>query len=113
MRSGWLGYFSMVPDYTIEVHEAVAEGSLVIVVGTVHGTYSPEGKLDPVDRWSTPDALRAIIAEDKSPSGRSSQTTSPFVRSCEGMARRRSNNRPCRKGQVLSPVWTVPRWRAA
>ncbi len=65
MRSGWLGYFSMVPDYTIEIHEAVADGCLVIVVGTAHGTYSPGGKLNPADRWSTPGAWRAVIAEGR------------------------------------------------
>jgi ketosteroid isomerase-like protein len=62
MRSGWLGYFSIVPDYTIEVIEAVADGPLVIVVGTVRGTYSPHGNLDPADRWSTPGAWRAVVA---------------------------------------------------
>jgi len=62
MRSGWLGYFSMVPDYTIEIQETVADGPLVIVVGTARGTYSPDGKLDPADRWSTPAAWRAVVA---------------------------------------------------
>jgi ketosteroid isomerase-like protein len=62
MRSGWLGYFSMVPDYTIEMQEAVADGPVVIVVGTASGTYSPDGNLDPADRWSTPGAWRAVVA---------------------------------------------------
>ncbi|MBZ5499907.1 MAG: nuclear transport factor 2 family protein [Acidobacteriia bacterium] len=62
MRSGWRGYFSMVPDYTIEVQEAVADGPVVIVVGTARGTYSPDGNLNPVDRWSTPGAWRAVVA---------------------------------------------------
>jgi ketosteroid isomerase-like protein len=62
MRSGWLGYFSMVPDYTIEVQEIVADGSLVMVAGTAHGTYSPDGRLDPADRWSAPGAWRAVVA---------------------------------------------------
>jgi len=62
MRSGWLGYFSMVPDYTIEAREAIAEGSTVIVIGMAQGTYSPDGKLDSADRWSTPAAWRAVVA---------------------------------------------------
>jgi len=62
MRSGWLGYFSIVPDYTIEVQEAVADGPVVIVVCTACGTYSPDGNLDPADRWSTPGAWRAVVA---------------------------------------------------
>jgi ketosteroid isomerase-like protein len=62
MRSGWLGYFSTVPDYTIEVQETVADGPVVIVVGMARGTYSPDGNLDPADRWSTPGAWRAVVA---------------------------------------------------
>ena len=62
MRSGWLGYFSMVPDYTIEVQEAAADGPVVFVVGTARGTYSPHGNLDPADQWSTPGAWRAVVA---------------------------------------------------
>jgi ketosteroid isomerase-like protein len=61
MRSGWLGYFSMVPDYTIEVQEMVTDDPVVIVVGTARGTYSPDGNLDPADRWSTPGAWRAVV----------------------------------------------------
>lgn len=62
MRAGWLGYFTMVPDYTIEVEETVCDGPLVILVGTAHGTYSPDGNLNPADRWSTPMAWRATVA---------------------------------------------------
>jgi uncharacterized protein (TIGR02246 family) len=59
MRSGWHGYFAMVPDYTIEVQEVVADGPVVVVVGTARGTYAADGKLDPANRWSTPAAWRA------------------------------------------------------
>jgi ketosteroid isomerase-like protein len=62
MRSGWIGYFSMVPDYAIEVEEAVCEGPVVVLVGTAHGTYGRDGNLNPADRWSTPAAWRAKVA---------------------------------------------------
>jgi uncharacterized protein (TIGR02246 family) len=65
MRSGWLAYFTMVPDYTIEVQEVVADGPVVIVVGTARGTYSADGKLDPADRWSTPAAWRAVVVGER------------------------------------------------
>jgi ketosteroid isomerase-like protein len=61
MRSGWIGYFSMVPDYTIEIQETLADGPLVILIGTAHGTYSPDGNLNPADRWSTRAAWRAVV----------------------------------------------------
>jgi len=62
MRAGWIGYFNMVPDYAIEVEETVCDGPLVILVGTAHGTYNPDGNLNPADRWSTPAAWRATVA---------------------------------------------------
>jgi ketosteroid isomerase-like protein len=61
MRAGWLGYFSMVPDYKIEVQEVVAEDPVVIIVGTARGTYSNDGNLKPAGRWSTPGAWRAVV----------------------------------------------------
>ena len=62
MRSGWQAYFSMVPDYTIEVQETVTDGPVVIAVGTAGGTYSPDGRLNPADKWSTPAAWHAVVA---------------------------------------------------
>ena len=61
MRVAWLGYFSIVPDYRIDVLETVADGQIVFLTGTASGTYSPDGSLNPVDRWSTPGAWRSVV----------------------------------------------------
>jgi uncharacterized protein (TIGR02246 family) len=61
MRQGWAAYFSMVPDYVIEVKETLADGQLVVATGIAQGTYSPDGKLRPDDAWSTPAAWRAVV----------------------------------------------------
>ena len=61
MRKGWAAYFSMVPDYAIQVKESIAEGQLVVVTGMARGTYSPDGKLKTNDGWSTPAAWRAVV----------------------------------------------------
>jgi len=65
MRAGWAGYFRMVPDYSIAVEEAYAEGPAVILLGTAQGTYSTDGVLKPENRWSTPLAIRAFVEEGK------------------------------------------------
>lgn len=61
MANGWEGYFRMVPDYGITIEENFVDGSTVVMLGTAHGTYSPDGSLRPENRWSTPSAWRAEI----------------------------------------------------
>jgi uncharacterized protein (TIGR02246 family) len=63
MRHGWRGYFSMVPDYTITVTETLADGPVVVMLGSAQGTYSSDGTLKPENRWQTPAAWRALVRE--------------------------------------------------
>ena len=88
VRAGWVGYFRMVPDYSISVDEsfcgdmpgaedpltppsllsgfAQEDGSFVVVMlGTARGTLAPDGELKPENRWQTPVALRALIVGGK------------------------------------------------
>ncbi len=61
LRSGWRQYFSLVPDYRVEVARTFAEGSDVVLLGAARGTYSPDGRLRPENAWTTPAAWRARI----------------------------------------------------
>ena len=61
MRAGWAGYFRMVPDYSIAIDEAYSDGPIAMLVGTAHGTYSPDGQRKEENRWKTPVAIRASI----------------------------------------------------
>ncbi len=65
MRAAWTKYFQMVPDYTVAVEETYCDGPVVVMFGIAQGTYSPDGKLNPENRWSTPTAFRAFIEEQK------------------------------------------------
>ena len=65
MRAGWDAYFRMVPDYTIAVEETFCDGPVVVMLGRVRGTYSPDGSIKEENRWQAPAALRAIIKENK------------------------------------------------
>lgn len=65
MRTGWAGYFRMVPDYSIAVDEIYSDGPVVILLGAAQGTYAAGGVMKPENRWSTPVALRAFVEEGK------------------------------------------------
>ena len=65
MRTGWKGYFSMVPDYTVAVEETFCDGPIVVLLGTAQGTYAAGGKVTPQKRWKTPVALRAFVEDGR------------------------------------------------
>jgi uncharacterized protein (TIGR02246 family) len=65
MRAGWVGYFRMVPDYTISIDEAFCDGPVVAMFGKAQGTYTPDGELHKENRWQTPAAFRAVVEDDK------------------------------------------------
>ncbi len=61
MRTGWTGYFQMIPDYTVDVEECLCSENVVVLLGAASGTYSRGGPLLPEDRWQTALAVRAEI----------------------------------------------------
>jgi uncharacterized protein (TIGR02246 family) len=65
MRSGWGGYFKMVPDYSLAIEETYCDGPVAILLGTAQGTYAAAGQLKPENRWTTPVALRAFVEDGK------------------------------------------------
>lgn len=88
MRAGWVGYFRMVPDYSIEIEESFCgedpgnadpsappsllsgfaqddKANVVVTLGMARGTYAPDGELKPENRWETAVALRALIVDGK------------------------------------------------
>ena len=58
MKAGWVGYFQLVPDYTIAIEETCCDGPVVILLGVARGTYAAE-------TWSTPAAWRAKVRDDR------------------------------------------------
>lgn len=63
MRSGWQGYFKLVPDYTLAIEESYANGPVVILMGLAQGTLTQTDDLKPENRWQTPIALRAFVED--------------------------------------------------
>jgi ketosteroid isomerase-like protein len=63
MRTGWLSYFALVPDYRIVVEETFSRGDTVVLLGRAEGTLSTEGLLRKSNRWMVPAAWRAVVRE--------------------------------------------------
>ena len=65
MRTGWIGYFKMVPDYAIAVEETYSDGPTVVMLGLAQGTYAPDGMLSVANHWEIPVALRALVEDGR------------------------------------------------
>ncbi len=63
MRASWVGYFGMVPDYSLAIKETYADGSVVVMLGIAQGTYSGKSGPSQENRWQTPIAIRARIED--------------------------------------------------
>jgi uncharacterized protein (TIGR02246 family) len=64
MHDGWSEYFSLVPDFHIEVLEAYSRGNRVVLTGIAEGTFSKNGLLHPENHWRVPAAWRAETRGD-------------------------------------------------
>ena len=66
MCEGWKLYFSMVPDYHLDISRSfVAQDGKpeTMLVGVASGSYWSNGIRRPNSSWSTPAAVRAIIRD--------------------------------------------------
>ena len=66
MREGWTFYFSMVPDYQLDISRSfVAEDGKAeaMLVGVASGSYWSDGLKRPNSGWSTPAAVRAVVRD--------------------------------------------------
>ena len=65
VRAGWVEYFKMVADYSIDLQETFSKGPVVVMTGLAQGSYAVGGKLTPEYRWSTPAVFRAFVEDGK------------------------------------------------
>lgn len=94
VREGWKFYFSMVPDYKLEIRRYfIAEHGKAetMLVGVASGSYCSNGIKLPNSLWSTPAAYGLLSIMIRLPSGRCMQITNPFASKC---ALRRPNQTP-------------------
>jgi ketosteroid isomerase-like protein len=62
---GWRGYFTLFPDYSIEVEEAFSKGPTAGLFGSAHGTFAVQGKLLRENRWGIPAAWKALVRDER------------------------------------------------
>ncbi|MBI5216093.1 MAG: nuclear transport factor 2 family protein [Ignavibacteriae bacterium] len=64
MKTGWLGYFALFPDYKIEVEQMFENGNTVSIFGYASGTF--RGMSDNPDaHWRLPASWKAIVEDGK------------------------------------------------
>jgi ketosteroid isomerase-like protein len=63
MRNGWLGYFTLCPDYWVSREELFHTGRTVAAFGSAGGTISMGGQLLPENKWEVPAAWRAVVED--------------------------------------------------
>ena len=56
LEQAWAGYFSLFPDYRIDVEVAVSQNAVVLACGFASATHAPSKK-----SWRIPAAWRAIV----------------------------------------------------
>ena len=65
MRSAWQEYFTMFPDYKIEIAEMIEDDNMVIILGHASGTYKNKATDDNSNCWRIPAAWKAIVTRKK------------------------------------------------
>jgi ketosteroid isomerase-like protein len=63
IQASWVGYFKMVPDYSLAIEETYADGSVVVMLGVAQGTYCGKAGPSQENRWQSPIAIRARIED--------------------------------------------------
>jgi uncharacterized protein (TIGR02246 family) len=66
MREGWKSYFTMVPDYKLDIQRSfIAEDNKAeaVLLAVASGSYWSKGIKRPNSSWSTPAALRAVTRD--------------------------------------------------
>jgi len=58
METGWMGYFSMCPDYWIRIDTVMDKAGGVLAVGEAGGTIDGQS-------WRIPAAWKAVVRDDR------------------------------------------------
>lgn len=65
MKNAWIGYFSMFPDYKIEVNDIIQKDSLFCILGYAGGTYKGLSNSENSNYWRVPAAWTATVANNQ------------------------------------------------
>lgn len=66
LKKAWIGYFSLFPDYKIEITDTLQNDSIIVMLGYVSGTYKTNNKSsDNNNHWRVPASWKAIVVGEK------------------------------------------------
>lgn len=66
LKKAWIGYFSLFPDYKIEITDTLQNDSIIVMLGYVSGTYKTNNKvLITNNHWRVPASWKAIVVGEK------------------------------------------------
>ena len=66
MKNAWIGYFSLFPDYKIEITDTLQNDSIIVLLGFASGTYKTnKGSSDKNNYWRVPASWKAIVDDEK------------------------------------------------
>ncbi len=65
MHHGWEKYFSMVPDFRIQVKDALSRDNTVALFGVAEGTFDQDGVLKSENHWVVPAAWRVVVEDGR------------------------------------------------
>jgi peroxiredoxin len=65
MKTGWVGYFKLFPDYKIEITDVYSDGNKVAAFGFASGTFENRQTVTNENYWKLPAAWQAVIENGK------------------------------------------------
>ena len=65
LKKAWIGYFSLFPDYKIEITDTLQNDSIIVMLGYASGTYKTNNKGSDNNHWRMPASWKAIVVGDK------------------------------------------------
>lgn len=65
IKQAWIGYFSLFPDYKIEIDKILKDDSLICLFGYASGTYKNLQNEKNSNYWRIPTAWKAIIKDNR------------------------------------------------
>lgn len=65
MHGAWKGFFSMVPDYKIEIENIIVQNDLTVIFGRAKGTVSSGNRLYKTNSFDIPACWKAIVENEK------------------------------------------------
>jgi len=63
MRAAWRGYYTFCPDYWVTHEEVLSNRNIVAVFGAAGGTIASGTQLPSENKWRTPAAWLAVVAD--------------------------------------------------